>query len=159
MPDRGWKMEESKIREYIHKIIMNKCTEDEEARQDALGEFIAMTMPNIDEGAVRNIKSMIPPISDLYERWTTMFIDRLLETVPRNQVEELCSGTAENDSALVLVYIMFMESERMEKQISDDISAYAPTQNDEAGNMASEYIRSKLAIIAEQQKAKNEPIQ
>lgn len=152
-------MEESKIREYIQKILMKKCTENEEARQDALGEFIAMTMPNIDEGAVKNIKSMIPPITDLYEKWVGMFIDRLLETVPRNQIEELCSGTDENDSALVLIYIMFMESERMEKQIAEDISAYAPTQNDEAGNIASQYIRSKLTLIAEEQKAKEAPIQ
>ncbi|WP_320171442.1 hypothetical protein [Maridesulfovibrio sp.] len=152
-------MHESAIRKYIRKIIMDKCTEDEQARQDALGEYIAMTMPNIDEGAVRNIKSMIPPISELYEKWTEMFIDRLLETVPGNQIDELCSGTAENDSALVLVYIMFMESERMEKQIEQDIAAYAPTQNDEAGNIASDYIRSKLTIIAEQQKAKNSTLQ
>ncbi len=151
-------MEEKKIREYIHRIVMEKCTENEEARQDALGEFIAMTMPNIDEGAVKNIKSMIPPITDLYEKWVGMFIDRLLETVPRNQIEELCSGTTENDSALVLIYIMFMESERMEKQVEEDISAYAPTQNDEAGNIASQYIRSKLTLIAEQQKAKEATI-
>ncbi len=148
-------MEEAKIKEYIRKIIMNKCLGDEEARQDALAEFIAMTMPNIDEGAVKNIKSMIPPIADLYEKWANMFIERLLETVPRNQVEELCSGTTENDSALVLVYIMFMESERMEKQVAEDISEFAPNQNDEAGNIASEYIRSKLALIAEEQKAKD----
>lgn len=152
-------MEESKIREYIQKVVMKKCTENEEARQDALGEFIAMTMPNIDEGAVKNIKSMIPPITELYEKWVGMFINRLLETVPRNQIEELCSGTDENDSALVLIYIMFMESERMEKQIAEDISAYAPTQNDDAGNIASQYIRSKLTLIAEEQKAKEAPIQ
>lgn len=151
-------MEEVKIRKYIHKIIMKKCIGNEDARQDALGEFIALTMPNIDEGAVRNIKSMIPPISDLYDKWATMFIDRLLETVPRNQIEELCSGTTENDSALVLIYIMFMESERMEKQVAEDISAFAPTQDDEAGNIASEYIRSKLALIADEQKAKDKTI-
>lgn len=151
-------MKETEIRSYIHKIIMAKCTDNEEARQDALGEFIAMTMPNIDEGTVKNIKSMIPPITDLYEKWIQMFIDRLLETVPREQIEELCSGTVDNDSTLVLVYIMFMESERMEKQIPKDISDFAPSQNDEAGNIASEYIRAKLSIIAEQQKAKTETI-
>ncbi|WP_432738620.1 hypothetical protein [Maridesulfovibrio sp. FT414] len=152
-------MEEAKIREYIHQVIMKKFTENEEARQDALGEFIAMTMPNIDEGAVRNIKSMIPSIAELYDKWIGMFIDRLLETVPRNQIEELCSGTTENNSSLVLIYIMFMESERMEKQVAEDIAAYAPTQNDEAGNIASEYIRTKLTLIAEQQKAKDAIIQ
>ncbi|WP_035076743.1 hypothetical protein [Maridesulfovibrio zosterae] len=152
-------MEEVKIREYIHRIIMDKCLGNEDARQDALGEFIAMTMPNIDEGAVKNIKSMIPPIAELYDKWAVMFIDRLLETVPRNQIEELCSGTSENDSALVLIYIMFMESERMEKQVDQDIASFAPTQNDEAGNLASEYIRSKLTLIADQQKAKDVTIQ
>ncbi|CCO23548.1 hypothetical protein [Maridesulfovibrio hydrothermalis] len=152
-------MKEAKIRTYIHKIIMNKCLGDEDARQDALGEFIALTMPNIDEGTVKNIKSMIPPIADLYEKWATMFIDRLLETVPRNQIEELCSGTAENDSALVLIYIMFMESERMEKQVEEDISSFAPTQNDEAGNLASSFIRSKLSLIAEEQKNTDTRIQ
>ena len=152
-------MEEAKIRKYIHKIIMDKCLGNEDARQDALGEFIAMTMPNVDEGAIKNIKSMIPPIAELYDKWAVMFIDRLLETVPRDQIEELCSGTSENDSALVLIYIMFMESERMEKQVDKDIAAFAPTQNDEAGNLASEYIRSKLSLIADQQKAKDVTIQ
>ncbi|SMF15325.1 hypothetical protein [Desulfovibrio gilichinskyi] len=154
-------MEEAKIREYIHAVIMKKCTHDESARQNAIGEFITMTMPNIDERSVNNIKSMIPTIAELYEKWAVMFIDRLLETVPKNQIEELCSGTPENDSALVLVYIMFMESERMEKQIAEDISAYAPTQKDEQGNIAGEYIRAKLSqIAAEQEQGKAEgPIQ
>ncbi|WP_320174370.1 hypothetical protein [Maridesulfovibrio sp.] len=152
-------MQEAEIKKYIYKIIMDKCTADEEARQDALGEFIAMTMPNIDEGAVRNIKSMIPPITDLYDKWANMFVERLLETVPRNQIEELCSGTPDNDSALVLVYIMFMESERMEKQVAEDIAAFAPTQDDDAGNIASAYIRSKLTLIAEEQKKKDAIIQ
>ncbi|WP_291328259.1 hypothetical protein [Desulfovibrio sp. UCD-KL4C] len=152
-------MEETKIREYIHAVIMKKCTHDESARQNAIGEYIAMTMPNIDERSVNNIKLMIPTIAELYDKWAVMFIDRLLETVPRNQIEELCSGTTENDSALVLVYIMFMESERMEKQIAEDISAYAPTQNDEQGNIASEYIRAKLSQIAADQDKKGNPIQ
>ncbi|OEU66683.1 MAG: hypothetical protein BA863_16730 [Desulfovibrio sp. S3730MH75] len=154
-------MEEAKIREYIHAIIMEKCTHNESARQDAIGEFITLTMPNIDEKATNNIKSMIPTIAELYDKWAVMFIDRLLETVPRNQIEELCSDTVENDSALVLIYIMFMESERMEKQVADDISEYAPTQDDEQGNIASDYIRAKLSqIAADQEKDKNEtPIQ
>jgi hypothetical protein len=47
----------------------------------------------------------------------------------------------------------------MEKQIAEDISEYASTQNDEAGNLASEYIRAKLMQIAENQKAADKKLQ
>ncbi|WP_027178934.1 hypothetical protein [Maridesulfovibrio bastinii] len=152
-------MQEKQIREYIHSIVMEKCTHSEEARKDALKEFIAMTMPNLDENAINTVKDMIPPITALYDKWANMFIDRLLETIPEEQIQELCNGTPDNKSALILVYIMFMESERMEKQIAEDISEYASTQNDEAGNLASEYIRAKLMQIAENQKAADKKLQ
>lgn len=152
-------MQDSEIKKYIHSIVMKKCTHDEDARKDALKEFIVMTMPNLDENAVETVKDMIPPITALYDKWANMFADRLLETVPREQILELCNGTSDNESALVLVYIMFMESERMEMQISEDVAAYASTQNDEAGNLASEYIRAKLMQIAEAQKTVDKNIQ
>lgn len=152
-------MQDKEIRDYVHAVVMEKCTHNEEARKDALKEFIVMTMPNLDEKAVDSVKEMIPPITALYDKWAHMFVDRLLETVPRMQIEELCSGTSDNKSALILVYIMFMESERMEKQIAEDITEYASTQNDESGNLASEYIRAKLMQIAENQKTADKNIQ
>ncbi len=152
-------MQESEIREYIHSIVMERCTHNEEARTDALKEFIIMTMPNLDDQAVETVKTMIPPITALYDKWAHMFVDRLLETVPREQILELCKDSPDNKSTLLLVYIMFMESERMEKQIADDIAEYSKTQDDEAGNLASEYIRAKLMQIAEKQKAVDKNLQ
>lgn len=152
-------MQESEIRKYIHSIVMERCTHNEEARTDALKEFIIMTMPNLDDQAVETVKTMIPPITSLYDKWAHMFVDRLLETVPREQILELCNDSPDNKSTLLLVYIMFMESERMEKQIADDIAEYSKTQDDEAGNLASEYIRAKLMQIAEKQKAVDKNLQ
>ena len=61
-----------------------------------------------------------------------MFMDRLLETVPPVQIEELCLGTPESDASLLLVYVMFMESARMEKVVADDLGALGKTDIPEA---------------------------
>ena len=50
-----------------------------------------------------------------------MFVDKLFETAGQQQVEILCDGSQENNAALALAYVMFLESERMERVIAEDM--------------------------------------
>ena len=82
-------------------------------------------MPDLGDAETARIAALVPelPVS-LYEKWVGMFADRLLETVPVEQVEELCRNTEESNAALLLLYSMFMESGRMEKVVTEDITAF-----------------------------------
>ena len=95
-------MTPKQIREHIFATIINKVEEQDEAkRQEALAEFMAVT--GTSGNAPDQVANLIPPIMhELYEKWITMFIDRLLETVPSENIELLCAGTDDNNAALVL---------------------------------------------------------
>ncbi|KAB1443314.1 hypothetical protein [Pseudodesulfovibrio senegalensis] len=146
-------MSESILREHIRTTILNRVEEqDQDKRAEALAEFMAVTGVAPREETMQSVATMVPPIvHDLYEKWIGMFTDRLLETAPRNAVEMLCDGTEENSAALVLAYIMFLESERMEKQIDEDLAEYGQkmTGSDEMGDLASSYIRARLSAMAD----------
>lgn len=151
-------MDPKQIRDHIYCIIINKVEEQDEAkRQEALNEFMAVT--GTGGNASEKVASLIPPIMhDLYDKWITMFIDRLLETVPAQNIELLCDGSDNNKGALVLAYIMFLESERMEKQIDKDLREHglAASGQDDLGDLAANYIRAQMAKIAAQAKDDDE---
>ncbi len=60
-------------------------------------------------------------ISTLHAKWIDMFIERLQETASPQHVELLCDNTSGNNAALLLAYTMFLESERMEQIVEQDI--------------------------------------
>jgi hypothetical protein len=72
----------------------------------------------------------------------------------------LCDGSEENGAALALAFVMFLESERMEKQMSEDLCAFGQAAQGEAGvnarmaDIAASYIRSRVAVLAGQDKDK-----
>ncbi|CCH48208.1 hypothetical protein [Pseudodesulfovibrio piezophilus] len=146
-------MDPKQIRQHIFTVIINKVEEQDEAKRiDALNEFMAVT--GTAGNASEQIASLIPPLMhDLYEKWITMFIDRLLETVPPENIELLCDGCDDNNAALALAYIMFLESAKMEKQIDKDLKEHGLTAsaNNELGDLAANYIRAQMAKIAQQE--------
>ncbi|MEF2231601.1 MAG: hypothetical protein V3571_11780 [Pseudodesulfovibrio sp.] len=143
------------IRTHIFSVIMSKVEEqDADKRREALAEFMSVT------GTAGNVPAqvaeLIPPImSDLYEKWITMFVDRLLETVELKNIELLCDGTDENNAALVLAYIMFLESARMEKQIDRDLREHGlrASGQDAMGDLAANYLRAQMTRIARESNA------
>ena len=95
-------------------------------RIEALREILGVSHPGLDDEAIANLASLVPELpSRIYEKWAALFADRLLETVPEAQLAELCRNTEESNSALMLLYSMFMESERMEKIVAADLESLA----------------------------------
>jgi hypothetical protein len=107
-------------------------------------------MPNVPEDAAKRLAELIPDLMpDLYSKWIGEFTERLFETVPDEQLQHLCDGSVENSAALGLVFLMFMESERMEKQTEDDLREYARRHSgaDDMGDLVAEYLRGKVAAL------------
>jgi len=144
-------MNQKQIRTHIFSVIMNKVEEqDAGKRTEALAEFMAVTGTAGNVGD--QVAELIPPLMhDLYEKWITMFVDRLLETVDSQNIELLCDGKPDNNAALVLAYIMFMESARMEKQIDADLKEHGlkASGNDDLGDLAANYLRTQMTRIAQ----------
>jgi len=143
-------MSQKQIREHLFAVIINKVEEqDAGKRQEALAEFMSVT--GTAGNTSKQIAELIPPIMhDLYEKWITLFIDRLMETVDSQNIELLCDGNADNNAALVLAYIMFLESARMEKQIDTDLKEHGlmASEDNDLGDLAANYIRTQMAKIA-----------
>ena len=117
-------MQEAQLRQFIAERILSRIAGKGERRDEALRAVIDLAIPNLDDKAVAGIAAAIPelPIS-LYRKWVDMFVDRLMETVCPPQIKELCQGTPESDASLLLVYVMFMESARMERVVAQDLKA------------------------------------
>lgn len=140
------------LRDILIQSVLQRFDADSTRRKEALQEFMSVTMPTIEDGSATSIASLIPelPLS-LYESWASLFADRLVETLPQQQLEELCSGTDEANTTVALVYLMFMESERMEKQIAKDLHALGMTMGsvDAVGNALGSYLRARLSAQKE----------
>lgn len=152
-------MPKDKIRKHITKAILKRLDQNEDKRREALEDFFAVTMTAPDESTAQGLAEMVPCLlPDLYKKWINMFIDRLMETVPMNQIELICEPGDDNEAAIVLAYIMFLESERMEKQIDKDLKEYAAKQTgqDELGDMAASYIGAKMGTLAREMNDKKD---
>lgn len=113
------------FRDRIQAAVLARISTTPERRHEALRELFRVTRPDLDDDAARTLAENIPPlVPELHEKWAAMFAARLVETVPGNQVALLCDGAPENGAALTLAYLMFLESERMEKQTAEDMEAY-----------------------------------
>lgn len=136
------------LRSRLREVVMARLARQDENRAQALKEYLAVMMPDMDITMSERIATMVPAVlPDLYEKWVALFIDRLFETVPLNQITHLCDGTPDNDATIGLVFLMFMESERMEKQIDEDLRAYGRehTGDPDMGNVVADYLRGRLA--------------
>ncbi|MDR2893442.1 MAG: hypothetical protein LBV80_10235 [Deltaproteobacteria bacterium] len=109
-------------RDHIIAVVLGRLDADAARRGEALYDFLALSQPNMDEAALKSTAAQIPALPvELYRKWAGMFADRLLETIPGDQLTELCSGSEDNNATLALVYLTFMESARMEKQVAEDL--------------------------------------
>jgi len=135
------------LREHVRGVILERLDQSEDRRRDAVSEFMGVTM-GVGSDISDRAAQLVPPLMDeLYEKWVGLFVERFFETVPFEQIELLCNGTKENNAALCLVYVMFLESERMENQIDEDLRAYGTKMSgaDDTGDLAASYIRAKMA--------------
>ena len=92
--------------------------------------------------------------SELYAKWIGQFADRLFETIPGDQLQHLCSGTVENNASLGLVFLMFMESARMERQMEEDLRQYARRHSgaEDMGDLVAAYLRGKVDALRKEEK-------
>ncbi len=140
----------ARLRKHIVEVIMEHVSRDEARRREALSEFFGVTLPAADDAQTQRLAELVPPLlPGLYEKWANMFVDRLFDTVPEEQIEDLCRSGEKNRATLLLVYIMFMESERMEKQVAQDLRSHGLQQAPEAGQDAvASYLRARLSSLA-----------
>ena len=96
---------------------------DDAGRAEALTAFVGLSRPDLGPEAAAIVAETAPRLlPQLTEKWVGMFVERLLETVPHEQIAVLCDGSGDNEAALALAYVMFLESARMEKQIAADLA-------------------------------------
>ena len=145
-------------RAHITALLLQRASQDEARRKEALRDYLDVTQATTDKATSEALAGLIPALMPaLYAKWIGMFADRLLQTVPLNQIELVCDGSAENAAALTLAYMMFLESARMEKQIDEDLAALgagaaAEGQSPDLADMAASYIRARLGVLAEKAK-------
>lgn len=107
---------------FITTRIISRMAHAGARRDEALREILSVSAPGLDDRTIAELAAAVPELpAALYEKWAGMFADRMLETVPEEQIAELCRNTEESNAALMLLYSMFMESERMEKVVAEDI--------------------------------------
>lgn len=135
--------------------VLNRLDLDPARRAEALRDFLLLSLPDMDDAAIRAVASKVPLLPrSLYEKWISLFIDRLFETIPQDQLEDLCDGSENNNATLGMVYLLFMESARMEKQVVADLAELGLNGGansglgDEAGAEADAlalYLKARLA--------------
>ena len=150
-------MKDEDIRAHVLKVILARLDLNQERRAEALGDFLTLSLPGMDEQAIKTVASLVPVLpQSLYEKWIGMFSDRLLETIPRDQLKELCNGTINNDTTISMVYLLFMESARMEEQTARDLAELGLQssnggQNDQLADALAIYLKARLGQKAEKQ--------
>ncbi|SHN66352.1 hypothetical protein [Desulfovibrio litoralis] len=142
-------MTETEISQHIQEVILKTVYKEEKQRTEALYDFLALSMPNISEDQLKQLSSLIPQLSQaLYLKWSKQCAERMLETVSKQQLIELCQPTKDNEAAIILVYLMFMESARMEKEIKKDLSEQQlPNNNPELTAAISAYMQAQLSTL------------
>ncbi|AGW13528.1 hypothetical protein [Megalodesulfovibrio gigas] len=117
------------ITQHVVGVIRAAFSTDMDARTEALREFLSVVAPKTLDSPIERWCAVLPScMPSLYEKWATMFAERMVETIPHDQLQYLCNGEQENDAALKLAFVMFMESARMEQQMPLDIAAVATQQ-------------------------------
>jgi len=148
------------LRAHLEAVLMARVSRDDSRRGEALRDYLTVSGAAADQAQAETLAAMIPPVlPSLYRRWIHMFLARLFETVPRDQITLLCDGTDASAASLALAFLMFLESERMEKQMAADLAAYGASQsgqgeNPQAADAAAAFLRSRVAELARRQQAK-----
>jgi hypothetical protein len=115
---------EAVLRLHIHKVLYRRILDSQESRQEAIRDLLGATRPDLAPEAAACVAEAVPPLlPELHRKWIGLFVDKLFETANPAQIEVLCDGSEENGAALALAYVMFLESERMEKMIEEDMAA------------------------------------
>lgn len=141
------------LRETARNALLRRVARTDDAgRAEALAAFVGMARPDLDAEAVRVVAETTPRLLPaLTEKWIGLFVDRLFETVPLPQIEMLCDGSEENEAALALAYVMFLESERMEKQMAEDLAALNMPAGEDGSDLAADLCR-RLAMVEEKRR-------
>lgn len=143
-------MENQAIQEAILRAVLTTTQDSPQRRQEALREFFGVTLPGLSETEVNMLATRIPAlVPGLQTTWATAYAETLLNTLPRNQLVYLCDGSEENNAALRLAYVIFLESERMEKQMKHDLAEMAQQIQDECGDDAMQHDALQLDVLAE----------
>ncbi|MDL2291389.1 hypothetical protein LJC09_04730 [Desulfovibrio sp. OttesenSCG-928-F20] len=117
-------MDEQALRTFIIARVLSRISPIGERRNTALRDVLGLTAPHLDKETLESVAPLVPELPQaLYEKWAGAFADKLLESVPLEQLRTLCDNTEDNNAALLLTYSMFMESERMEQTVAEDIKA------------------------------------
>lgn len=149
------------VRAHITAVLLSRVSQDDHRRTEALRDYLAVTQAVTDLGAADTLAMMVPPLMPaLYRRWIGMFIEKLLETAQEEQLRVLCDGSEENGGALALAFVMFLESERMEKQMSEDLRAFGfgtagGTHEAQMAELAASYLRARVVTLAEKNALKS----
>ena len=118
-------MSDENIRTFVTARILSRISGAGARRDEALRAVLGIASPGLDDAALDRLVAEAPEIPvKLYEKWIDLFLDRLIETIPREQMDDLCRNTPESNASLLLVYSMFMESEKMEKIVADDLEFF-----------------------------------
>ena len=111
------------MKTFITARLLSRVASEGEKRDEALRAVLGIAAPGVDDATMAELVDKTPELPPaLYEKWADMFTDRLLNTVPHEQIHELCLNTPESNASLQLVYAMFMESERMEREVAADLA-------------------------------------
>jgi hypothetical protein len=140
-------MLDEEIRSHITSLVLEQVAQTEERRREALREYFAVSLPNVNGVEAEKIAELVPPLlPSLYRKWADLFVDRLFETIPHDQLEDLCNGSIKNNATILLVYIMFMESVRMEQQVADDLREYGlgMSESGDMGELVMSFLREKM---------------
>lgn len=128
-------MNREEMRSHILQAVLGRLDLDPARRAEALRDFLALSLPGMGENAVEAVAARVPELPRaLYEKWINLFIDRLFETITPEQLADLCDGSSANNATLGMVYLLFMESARMEKQVADDLAALGRSEPGRAGD-------------------------
>ncbi len=109
---------------FITARVMSRLSLSGERRAEALREVLAVSLPGLEGQKLADMASLAPELPpSLYAKWAGLFADRLLETVQEDDLRDLCANSEQSNATLLLLYSMFMESERMEGVVSADLRA------------------------------------
>lgn len=140
--------ESLKLHAHVRAVVLARFCRDDASRAEALGDYLAVSCPGVEAETAKQLAALVPPVlPQLYAGWAVMFADRLLETVPIEQVRHLCDGSRENETALLLAFLMYLESETMERRMAEDIATYGLERSgeDDGGALVADYIRARMA--------------
>ena len=148
-------MDRRTLHSVIVEMVLEAVSRSGPRREEAIREFLGVSRPDVPAEEAKRFAELIPPLMpELYAGWAGQFADRLLETATQEQLEDMTRGDEQGRAILLLVYLMFMESERMQAKVSEDLCAYAREQSlsDELGNAAANFIRAGLSAMHSQKK-------